>query len=71
MVVFDLLVYTTYSFELLIPFLLLLLPFLFLFFLGGALFHTIITITLSIWWFMFLLRCYVIFRDPEDVYELW
>lgn len=71
MVVFDWLLYTTKAFELLIPFGLWIRPVQKWFFLGGALFHTLITITLSIWWFMFLLPSYVIFLEPEAVYELW
>ncbi len=38
------------------------------FFLGGALFHTIITLTLRIWWFMVLIPAYIIYFEPEEFY---
>lgn len=39
------------------------------FFVGGFVFHTLITLTLEIWWFQFLIPLYIVFLDPEDVYR--
>ncbi len=38
------------------------------FFAGGAIFHTVITIFLGIWWFQALIPAYVLFLRPEDVH---
>jgi hypothetical protein len=38
-------------------------------FVTGALFHITIAILLSIWWFLPLIACYIVFFSPEEVKE--
>ena len=38
-------------------------------FVGGFVFHTLITLTLGIWWFQILVPLYVVFLDPDEVYR--
>lgn len=39
------------------------------FFIGGFIFHTLVTVTMSIWWFQCLIPLYIVFLNPEDVYD--
>ncbi len=39
------------------------------FFVGGCFFHTMITLTLGIWWFQVLIPMYLLFLSAEEVYE--
>ncbi len=39
------------------------------FFVFGFLFHTMITLTMNIWWFQFLIPLYIVFLDPNDVFH--
>lgn len=67
--VFDFLVFTTKAFEVTIPFGLWSKRWRWYFFAMGALFHTMITIVLAIWWFMVLIPAYILFFEPEEVYQ--
>lgn len=40
-----------------------------LFFVFGFLFHTMITVTMGIWWFQFLVPVYIVFLDSDEVFE--
>jgi hypothetical protein len=66
---FDWMIHGTKLLELLIPFGLWSKRFRGWFFVGGFLFHTLITFTLGIWWFQFLIPLYIVFFTPEEVYE--
>lgn len=66
---FDGLVWVTKIFEALIPFGLWIRKVQWWFFVGGALFHILIAVLISIWWFLFLIPAYIVFLKPEDVYE--
>ncbi len=66
---FDLMVASVKVFECLIPFGLWIPRVQGWFFFGGFLFHTIITLTLEIWWFQFLIPLYIVFLNPDDVYQ--
>jgi hypothetical protein len=37
-------------------------------FLGGFVFHTMVTLTMSIWWFQIMVPMYLVFLDPADVF---
>jgi len=71
MIYFDWMVYITKAFELMIPFGLFIKPIQKWFFFGGAIFHTIMTIFLGIWWFMILIPSYILFLEPEVVQKWW
>lgn len=65
---FDWAVWLTVFFECLMPIGLWvrrLRPLMFLF---GFVFHTLITVTMGIWWFQILVPLYVVFLSPEEVY---
>lgn len=66
---FDSMITSVKIFECLIPFGLWIPRLRGWFFVGGFLFHTIITLTLEIWWFQFLVPLYIVFLDPEEVYR--
>ncbi len=66
---FDWMVATVKVFECSLPFGLWSRRFRGWFFVGGFLFHTLVTLTLSIWWFQVLVPLYIVFLTPEEVYE--
>jgi hypothetical protein len=37
-------------------------------FLGGFVFHTLVTLTLGIWWFQVMVPMYIVFLDPAAVF---
>ena len=40
------------------------------FFLGGAIFHILVTCVIGMWWFLALIATYILFIDPEKVF-MW
>lgn len=38
-------------------------------FLGGFAFHTMVTLTLGIWWFQIMVPMYIVFLDPATVFQ--
>jgi hypothetical protein len=64
----DVMLWTTLGIELLIPFGLWIRRVQGWFFVGGFLFHTMVTLTLGIWWFQALVPLYIVFLDPEEIY---
>jgi hypothetical protein len=66
---FDAFIYSTVFFECMIPFGLWIRRMQPFFFVWGFLFHTIITLTMGIWWFQVMIPMYVVFLRPEEVCE--
>lgn len=66
--VFDWMLWGSLVLELLLPFGLWSKKYQGWFFVGGFLFHTMVTLTLGIWWFQALVPLYIVFLVPEDIY---
>ncbi|TSC78804.1 MAG: HTTM domain protein [Candidatus Peregrinibacteria bacterium Gr01-1014_25] len=67
MAVYDALVFHVKLFEFAMPVGLWIPGWRWIFFVWGALFHTLIALLLGIWWFLVLIPAYVVFFPPEEV----
>jgi len=65
----DWLVWLTLLLECTMPFGLWIRKVQWIYFLGGFVFHTLITLTLGIWWFQIMVPMYIVFLDPEAVFQ--
>ncbi|MEQ1849450.1 MAG: hypothetical protein ABL890_02575 [Candidatus Peribacteraceae bacterium] len=67
-VLLDWMMRTTLVIELAMPFALWIRRLQVFAFLGGFVFHTMVTLTMSIWWFQIMVPMYVVFLDPAVVF---
>lgn len=67
--VFDSAIHVTVLFECLMPFGLWIRKLQPWFFVGGCIFHTMISLTMDIWWFQVLVPLYIVFLTPEEVFD--
>lgn len=66
---FDWLIRVTVLLEITMPFGLWIRKVQWIYFLGGFIFHTMITLTLGIWWFQIMVPMYIVFLPTEEVFS--